>query len=380
MFIQNILFNLRSSYTYRLLSIFVFTITPVSLKADFNGLSSDSRINSFVYIAFLLLSILNLFIYRYRTQSLRNSNKLLREREVTAREVLRQRNLLSSRNKSIEDSLKYAQGIQEAMLIKPSEIHKMFPDSFILQKPKEIVSGDFYWGKKIGDKIFLAAVDCTGHGVPGAFMSLIGLELFRQIITVKKIYTPSLVLDEMNLSFDAIFDNYGDISQKDGMDLTLCVINTNSNILEFSGAFNPLYIVRDREIIEIKGDKTMVGPYIGFERKNFTNHEIQLEPEDKIYMFSDGYADQFGGPEGKKFKYRRFRHLLLSLCDQPLSMQKEILENSLNDWKGNLEQVDDILVIGIVPYHHPLSSKALAKEDHYSKSNNLMILSTTSST
>ncbi len=341
---------MNARYTYRLISIFVFTFVPLSLKANGNGLLSNNRINAFIYIAFILFSILNLLIYKYRTKSLRKSNKLLREKEVNARDVLRQKNLLSSRNKSIEDSLKYAQGIQEAMLTTPAEISRMIPDLFILQKPKEIVSGDFYWGKRIGNRIFLAAVDCTGHGVPGAFMSLIGLELFRQIITIKRIYKPSLVLDEMNKSFDAIFDNYGDFSLKDGMDLTLCVINTSSNMLEFSGAFNPLYLIRDKEIIEIKGDKTMLGPYMGFERKKFTNHEIQLEPEDRIYMFSDGYADQFGGPEGKKFKYRRFRHLLLSICDQPLSMQKEILENSLNDWKGNLEQVDDILVIGAKPY------------------------------
>jgi len=343
---------MRSAYTYRLLTIFVFTFAPVSMKAHPNDLFSINRTNAPIYIVFILLSILNILFYRLRTKSLRKSNKRLREKEVAARDVLRQKDLLSSKNKNIEESLRYAQGIQEAMLTTPAEINNMFPNSFILQKPKEIVSGDFYWGKRMADKIFLAAVDCTGHGVPGAFMSLIGLELFRQIVTVKRIYKPSLVLDEMNKSFDAIFDNYGEFSQRDGMDLTLCVINTKTNMLEFSGAFNPLYIIRDREIIEIKGDKTMVGPYMGFDRNKFTNHEIQLEPDDKIYMFSDGYADQFGGPEGKKFKYRRFKHLLLSISDHPLNTQKEILENSLNDWKGNLEQIDDILVMGAMPYQY----------------------------
>ena len=128
------------------------------------------------------------------------------------------------------------------MFIKESDIAKMFPDSFILQKPKDIVSGDFYWGKKIGDTMFLAAVDCTGHGVPGAFMSLIGLEMFRQIICTKKIYTPGKILDEMNKSFDLVFDTMEDMSLRDGMDLTICAINTRTNMLEFAGAFNPLYI------------------------------------------------------------------------------------------------------------------------------------------
>ena len=339
---------MSTTFAYRLVSILLFTTTPVIVKA---GIADAFTHQSNIYIlsAFILLSFLNFLLFRYRTKALRRSNKSLREKEVTARFVLRQKNLLSSRNKNIEDSLKYAERIQKAMFTRESDIAKMFPDSFILQKPKDIVSGDFYWGKQIGDTVFLAAVDCTGHGVPGAFMSLIGLEMFRQIVCTKKIYTPGKILDEMNKSFDVVFDTTEEMSLRDGMDLTICAMNTKTNMLEFAGAFNPLYVIRNREIIEIKGDKTLVGPYMGFDRAPFTNHEFQLESRDQIYMFSDGYADQFGGPEGKKFKYRRFRHLLLSLCDQPLSRQHDILENSMNDWKGDMEQVDDILVIGAMP-------------------------------
>lgn len=333
---------------YRLLSIVFFTTMPVIVMAG-TADAVSLLTNVYVISAFIILSFLNLLFFRYRTKALRMSNRSLREKEVNARFVLKQKNVLSSRNKDIEDSLKYAERIQKAMFIRESDIAKMFPDSFILQKPKDIVGGDFYWGKKIGDTIFLAAVDCTGHGVPGAFMSLIGLELFRQIVCTKKIHTPSKILDEMNESFDIVFDTMEDMSLRDGMDLAICAMNTQTNMLQFAGAFNPLYIVRNREIIEIKGDNILVGPYIGFERLPFTNHEFQLESQDRIYMFSDGYADQFGGPEGKKFKYRRFRHLLLSLCDQPLSRQHDILENSMNDWKGDIEQVDDILVIGAMP-------------------------------
>lgn len=334
---------------YKLVPIFLFIASPLTLRAGISEILPDNRVNVYIYLSFIILSVLNVFIYRYRTRSLRRSNRALRKKDIAARVVLKQKNLLSSRYKNMEDSLKYAERIQRAMFTKPDDVNKMFKDSFILQLPKDIVSGDFFWGKQIGDKIFLAAVDCTGHGVPGAFMSLIGLELFRKIVVVKKIHKPSNILDEMNRSFETLFGNMDDISVRDGMDLALCVINTKTGILEFAGAFNPLYIIRNREIMEIKGDNIMIGPDLGFVRSGFKNHQMLLEPDDRLYMFSDGFADQFGGPEGKKFKYRRFRHLLLSLYDQPLKKQHDILENSINEWKGSIEQVDDVLVIGVQP-------------------------------
>nr|MDA3822188.1 SpoIIE family protein phosphatase [Bacteroidales bacterium] len=304
-----------------------------------------------IFLGFMLLPFLTLvyFLFEYRMKTLKKSNRALREKEIAAREVLRQKNLLSSRNKGIEDSLKYAQRIQHAMFTSEVEIRKMFPESFILQKPKDIVSGDFYWAKKIGSKVFIAAADCTGHGVPGAFMSLIGLEFFRQIISGQGVHKPSLILDEINKNFDLIFDNEDDLEMRDGMDLAFCVVDTNTNILEYSGAFSPLYIIRDGEIMEIKADKIMLGPDLGYGRRSFTNNVIELQEHDTVYMFSDGYADQFGGPEGKKFKYRRFRHLLLSIYDKPLEMQQKILDNSIVDWQSSLEQVDDILVLGFKP-------------------------------
>lgn len=303
----------------------------------------------FIGIMILPFVLLVFFLFEYRTKTLRQSNKALREKEIAAREVLRQKNLLSRRNKSIEDSLKYAQRIQLAMFTSEAEIRKMFPASFILQKPKDIVSGDFYWARKIGSKIFIAAADCTGHGVPGAFMSLIGIEFFRQIVEKQGVHKPSNILNEINKNFDLVFENMEDIDLRDGMDLSFCVVDTITNMLEYSGAFNPLYIIREGEIIEIKADKTLLGPNLGFARKPFTNHEFKLQKDDVIYLFSDGYADQFGGPEGKKFKYRRFRHLLLSIYDKELPLQKQILENSISDWKGAHEQVDDILVMGVKP-------------------------------
>ena len=320
-------------------------------------------------ILFVFLLVLSWILFRVRSRSLRKGNRVLRQKEHQAREVLKQKNLLSRRNKSFEDSLKYAQRIQHAMFTSESEVRKMFPESFIFQRPKDIVSGDFYWARKIDNRIFLAVADCTGHGVPGAFMSLIGVEFFRQIIDTQGIYQPSHILDEINRNFDMVFDNMDDLHMRDGMDLSFCAIDVVGRKLEFAGAFNPVYIVRDGEIIEIKGDKNMLGPNIGHGRRPFRNHEIDLQDDDTMYLFSDGYADQFGGPEGKKFKYRRFRHLILSIFEKPLSVQHHMLDKRLNEWKGSLEQVDDILVLGVKPLYH-------LKPDYYIRNS---ILSTSSS-
>jgi len=285
--------------------------------------------------------------FRFRTRTMRKDISVLKEKESAAKEVLRQKNILSARNKGIEDSLKYAQRIQHAMYTNDREIREMFPKSFILQKPKDIVSGDFYWAKRVESKIILAAVDCTGHGVPGAFMSLIGLEFFRQIITGNKEYKPAEILNQFNNRFDSLFGGEQDISLKDGMDVSLCSFDLEKRSLEYAGAFNPLYIIRDGELTVIKGDKTTIGPDMGFHREPFNNHEIILERNDMIYLFSDGFADQFGGPDGKKFKYRRFRHLLLSIYEKPVEEQNQLLKKTIEEWQGVLEQVDDMLVIGV---------------------------------
>lgn len=301
----------------------------------------------YVYV-FLAVFFIYLFI-QVRTKTLRKSNRVLIERDIAAKEISRQKDMLSLRNKNIEDSINYAQRIQKAMLTTPKQFKSILPESFIFHKPKDIVSGDFYWISEQSDKIFVAAADCTGHGVPGAFMSIISLELFRKIIKTDKLYNPAAILNSMNRNFEDIFGNVEDIVIKDGMDLSFCVLDKAMEKLEFSGAFNPIYIVRDNNLIELKGDRFSVGADVEseIEDKIFTNHEFLLKPNDMIYMFSDGYADQFGGPEGKKYKYRRFRHLLLIIHQLPLDKQKIILENNMDEWRGGIEQIDDILIIGI---------------------------------
>jgi ligand-binding sensor domain-containing protein/serine phosphatase RsbU (regulator of sigma subunit) len=303
-----------------------------------------------VLVLYFLFSVYIIYsLFQFRTKSLRRSNRVLRDRHIAAKEISRQKDMLTLRNKNIEDSLNYAQRIQKAILTTPKQFRAILPNSFVFHKPKDIVSGDFYWISEQDGKIFVAAADCTGHGVPGAFMSLISFELFRKIIKTEKVYKPSGILNEMNKNFEEIFGNVEDIIIRDGMDLSFCVFDKAMQKLEFSGAFNPLYIVRDNKLIQLKGDHLSIGADIGSDTppKVFTNHSFLLEPNDMIYMFSDGYADQFGGTEGKKFKYLRFRHLLLNVHQLPLDKQKIIIEESIEEWKGNTEQVDDILVIGI---------------------------------
>jgi ligand-binding sensor domain-containing protein/serine phosphatase RsbU (regulator of sigma subunit) len=305
-----------------------------------------SKMALFLYIAtgLILISILLWFFIR----QLFNLSRENQEREMFARQIIMQKEELTLKNKSITDSINYAKRIQTAMLPPYKMFKSLFPSSFILYIPKDIVSGDFYWINKLNNKIFIAAVDCTGHGVPGAFMSIIGFELFRKITNIEGLTRPSDILNRLNEDFHVIFQDIDNIVLRDGMDVAFCSIDKKDKILEYSGAFNPLYLIRDNKITEIKGDRFAIGlDETNFKDHTFKNHLIPLQQGDIIYIFSDGFADQFGGPDGKKYKYRRFRHLLLNLHQLPMEKQHEILENNVFEWRGEQDQVDDILVIGI---------------------------------
>ncbi|HDR89105.1 MAG TPA: hypothetical protein ENN63_05675 [Bacteroidetes bacterium] len=288
--------------------------------------------------------------FRIRTRELRRANQYLKEKELAGIELARQKEELSIKNKNITDSINYAQKIQEAMLPSAVLFKQILSDSFILFKPKDIVSGDFYWVNRKGDHIFIAAVDCTGHGVPGALMSMIGFELIRNIINVQNIIEPAQILHKLNKGISEAFNKEVErITLKDGMDLSFCAIDTRNQLLQFAGAFNPVYLIRDDTITELKGDRLFVGLAEDSEKDKFRNHVIPIEPNDVIYMFTDGYVDQFGGPREKKFMYRRFRHLLLTIHKLPMEEQHMILHETIEHWKGDNEQVDDILVIGFRP-------------------------------
>ncbi|MBN1415033.1 MAG: SpoIIE family protein phosphatase [Bacteroidales bacterium] len=299
-------------------------------------------------IYFILILALSVLLFRYWARQLIRSNKAYREREKIAKQIMLQKEELTLKNKSITDSINYARRIQNAMLPPMKLLKSYFPHSFLFYQPKDIVSGDFYWINKLYNKIFISAVDCTGHGVPGAFMSIIGFELFRKITNIEGLIRPSDILNKLNEDFHEIFRDVENIVLRDGMDVAFCAIDVNDMILEFSGAFHPLYLIRDNKITEIKGDRFAIGlDETNFKDQTFKNHMIPLQEGDLIYIFSDGFADQFGGPEGKKFKYRRFRHLLLNIHQLPMENQQNILETSLREWKGEHEQVDDVMILGI---------------------------------
>ncbi len=307
-----------------------------------------SRVAYTVYAA-IILALFYLIIL-FTTRQLRSINRQYKERELIAKKVELQKEELTQKNKNITDSINYAKRIQMALMPSAKLFKKYFSDSFILHIPKDIVSGDFYWINEVDGRIYFAAVDCTGHGVPGAFMSIIGFELFRRITEIEKKKRPAEILNSLSHGFETIFRDIEDITLRDGMDAAFCAIDPELKVLEFSGAFNPLYLVRDNTITEIKGDRFAVGLSHAEDElppQQFKDNVIPLQENDVIYIFTDGYADQFGGPEGKKYKYRRFRHLLLALHQLPMDRQVEFLRRSIMDWKGNLDQVDDVLVIGI---------------------------------
>jgi len=312
--------------------------------------------NMFSLVILLLLGFMAMtlvahaWIFKRRTSKYRGEYNRLKEQEKESRSVLQHRNQLRDRTMHYEQSLTYALRIQTAMFLTPKQLRTLFPDSFIYHRPKDIVSGDFNWARRINGKILFSVADCTGHGVPGAFMSLLGLEFFRQITLGQGIVDPAGILNEMNSQFDIVLGNTEELSLKDGMDLAICAYDYKTQMLEYAGAFNSLYIARDHEIQEIKGDRIIVGPDYGLQRGKFENHRMKIEESDMLYMFTDGYADQFGGPEGKKFKYRRFRHLLMSIHKLSMEHQLHQLEENMNTWMGEKEeQIDDQTIIGIRP-------------------------------
>ena len=265
------------------------------------------------------------------------------------KEVEHQNEKISELYEEVTDSIKYAKGLQEAILPPKEFVEEVMPNSFVLYKPKDIVSGDFYWIEKKNNKVYFAAVDCTGHGVPGAFMSIVGYNALNEAL--RQFDTPAEILDSLNQGISkTLHNNAMGSTTKDGMDLALCCYDVATNEIQYAGAYNPLYLIRNKEITQIKADKFAIGTYFEDNTKKYTNHVIKLEKDDYIYIFSDGYADQFGGPKGKKFMYKRFRDYLLSLTGKSMETQKHFLNNGIEQWKGPLEQIDDILVIG---FHMP---------------------------
>ena len=259
-----------------------------------------------------------------------------------------QKQLVDQKNKEVMDSIRYAKRIQDALLTSDEYIAKALPDSFVFYKPKDIVSGDYYWvyeNKK--GQVFFTVADCTGHGVPGAFMSMIGTSLLNEIIIENETEETDQILYDMRTHIINSLDQQGELGEnRDGMDMAICRWDKKDNQLCFSGAYNPLYIIRNGELLEYKSNRRPVGFHIG-KSLPFTKEEITLKKGDMLYIFSDGFIDQFGGKKGKKYRTRNFKKLLLQISDLPSKEQSKALDKELADWKGETEQVDDICIMGV---------------------------------
>jgi serine phosphatase RsbU (regulator of sigma subunit) len=261
-----------------------------------------------------------------------------------------QKDEIERQKKELTESIKYASYIQNALLTSQLELKKLLPEHFVIFIPRDIVSGDFYWITKRKSDLIVAVADCTGHGVPGAFMSILGITLLSEIVNRASYNSAGSILNQLRESVMRALNQRGtDEEQKDGIDMALCLINTETNMLEFAGAFNPIYVVKKNRLIEMHGDNMPIG-IAALEENSFTTHKYNLEEDDVVYLFSDGFADQFGGPEGKKFKYQPFRNLLLNISNLPMHIQKNELFKKFNEWKGNLPQLDDVLMFGF-RYH-----------------------------
>lgn len=257
---------------------------------------------------------------------------------------------LNERNEDLLSSIHYARLIQEAILPSEERFRSSLPESFVFHRPRDIVSGDFYWLQEYEGKILVAAVDCTGHGVPGAFMSIIGNNALNAAVREEGLTTPSLILDSLNRGVSSTLKHQADSLEpgiKDGMDIALICIDYENMQLQYSGAYNPLYVIREGKLLETKGDKFPIGLAQIDDLRLFTNHTFDLKKGDIVYIFSDGYPDQFGGPQGKKFKYDNFRSLLFDIHELSPRRQYKQVERTFDDWKGDLVQLDDTLLIGI---------------------------------
>jgi len=264
--------------------------------------------------------------------------------DVTERKLAEE--MVRQKNKDITDSIHYARYLQEAILPPAEGLREVYPESFLLFRPKDIVSGDFFWFSNARDVRLVAAADCTGHGVPGAMMSVLGNEMLNITVRDPSVHSPAVTLDILSDKVKAVFANKHRDMQ-DGMDIGLMVWHYEEGFLQYSGARRPLVLIRDGQVHEIPGDRFSIGGRMSDEVKKFVEKVVPVQEGDMVYLFTDGFADQFGGASGKKFMYRNFIRLLTKISHLPVDDQKKELERVLDEWQGGLEQVDDILVIGV---------------------------------
>jgi len=370
--------------SFWIFNIIAFIITVIFVK-NFGEIFATPPEMLFTSIIINLLPsffIIFFTINYFKKENIRNENKLeeknlvlqTQKEEITAQrdeittqrdEILMQKSEIEKKNQSITQSITYAGRIQNAVLPSLNNIISIFNDFFVFFQPRDIISGDFYFIKKINNYVIISVADCTGHGVPGAFMSVLGISLLKEISIKKEITTSSQVLNELREQIKSSLQQTGQHGeQQDGMDIAFCSINSETLEMSFSGAHNPCWIFRTIENEQLKidneknklsiinyqlsileADHQPIGIYL--KEKPFTEHKFQLQKDDIIYLFSDGYESQFGGEKNEKFKTKRFKDLLSEINILPLAEQEQILEQKFNEWKGNYEQTDDVLVVGV---------------------------------
>jgi len=337
------------------LSLLLIAVTIVS-NVIFYKLNSQLTLKEFIInggLMTLTVLLFCVFLIRSRYRLTYNEIKSRLELKQSQQQLETQNAVLAVKNREITDSILYAKNIQTASIPSEERFNSHFSDSFVFFQPKDIVSGDFYWVYERDNILFYVTADCTGHGVPGGFMTMLGLSFLEEIIAGKNIQNPADVLNMLREKIISTLNQTGESGEsKDGMDISICRIDRTTLELTFASANNDLYLITiddsnssERQLLEYKANRQPCGFY--HNNDPFTSLTIQLKKGDCIYTFTDGYADQFGGPKGKKFRYKQFQELLNSIAHLEFSLQKSTLHQIMENWQGSLEQVDDILVIGI---------------------------------
>lgn len=298
--------------------------------------------NSFQKYNYFLKTIVNRL---FQTDSIREVYEI--EEKIALKEKIK-----TIKSNELNDSIIYAKRIQEGMMLKEKHLFRLFSESFILFKPKDIVSGDFYWFTKMDNKTIIAVVDCTGHGIPGAFMSVLGINLLNQIIIEEKNTDVSFILQRLDHKLKKAFDYSNDLIDEDkrpfdGMDISICCIDYETNFLTYAGALRPLYHISKNDFTSLEGSHYPIGGMNLESVRKYESQSMNFMKGDRLYLCSDGYADQFGGPNDKKFMTKKFKSTLLRTAKLSMQTQQLELERMFNEWKGNAEQTDDVLVVGV---------------------------------
>lgn len=276
--------------------------------------------------------------------------EILSQRDALAMQnilITEQKSKIEHINKEITDSIRYAQHIQSSLLPNKAELDKVLPQYFVLYKPKDIVAGDFYWARRKDNKIFVAVADCTGHGVPGGFLTMLGISFLNEIFLNNRDWLPHEVLNQLrDKMISSLLRENQEQQAQDGMDIAFCIIDNDGKKIHFAAANSQAYLIRGQQVLELKGDKMPIGLHVNA-NKSFTSSEIDFSAGDELFLFSDGYKDQIGGEDEKRLKSGAFKKILVDINPQPVEIQQQLLEKNLADWKGPYDQTDDILVMGI---------------------------------